>query len=515
MNLRSLNFSFYIRIYTALALVAAAVFSSPVVSFVPLILLIWCLIQWRWNMSPLINLMTQCFMFFALSLLYIPVTGPYWPLLISLPAILLIDQALQEAARSAQKQETHLERRPTNLCITLVVISFTVLLVSIALNTMTLLASSMIIMLYLVVLTVIIFRYFPIKAVEEEQINLRVVAGKQMKAEAGLEIKTGIGARLFLWSRDDWLKVNPGVFQLQGGRLAAQISVTPTLAGPARVNLEGCAIDRWGLFQVRFSIQPVNLIVIPRARYAEWVADKYLEGTKPGELPLIANVSSLQTAYGLRRGIEYYGNQMYQPGDNLNDIDWKHSYKYNELIVKEYTEFHGQSVITLVNLVAGNDEEKDILAYNILVTAITLAQENIPVILAAYTDSEAAASTDILHGQRLVLQALKIVKEIVVKTESVRYLEPPNMIKLRANILRLQKADSRPAGVLSELLQMEYKNISLNARNSPLTAAFNKAANKTTQQAATVVISHRNHDAEALAFNEYMFSRNGTSVIYI
>jgi hypothetical protein len=428
---------------------------------------------------------------------------------------LLLDQTLQEAARSAQKQETHFERRPTNLYVTFGAICFSVLLVSIALNVMTLVAASMIIMFYLAVLTVMIFRHFPLKPVEEEQVNLRVVAGRQMNAEAGLKVKTGIGARLFLWSKDDWLKVNPGIFQLQGERIAVQISVTPTLAGPAGVNLEGCAIDRWGLFQTRFSIQPVNLIVIPRARYAEWVADKYLEGTKPGELPLIANVSTLQTAYGLRRGIEYYGNQMYQPGDSLKNIDWKHSYKYNELIVKEYSEFHGQSVIALVNLIAGNSEEKDILAYNILVTAITLAQENVPAIMAAYTDCEVVASSDILHGQQLILQALKIVKEIVIKPGSVRYLEPPNMIKLKANILRLQKADSQPACVLGELLQMEYRNISLNARNSPLTAAFNKAAHKTSQQATTVVISHRNHDAEALAFNEYIFSRKSTSVIYI
>ncbi|GAI15654.1 unnamed protein product, partial [marine sediment metagenome] len=90
-----------------------------------------------------------------------------------------------------------------------------------------------------------------------------------------------------------------------------------------------------------------------------WLAKRYLAETKPGVLPLISNISALRPIHGLRRGVEYYGSQLYQPGDSLKSIDWKHSVKYNELISKEFTELHGQPAIILINLAVGNAEEAD------------------------------------------------------------------------------------------------------------------------------------------------------------
>jgi len=37
-----------------------------------------------------------------------------------------------------------------------------------------------------------------------------------------------------------------------------------------------------GLTRTTFEIEPLTLNVIPRARYADWLANKYLSGTKPG-----------------------------------------------------------------------------------------------------------------------------------------------------------------------------------------------------------------------------------------
>jgi uncharacterized protein (DUF58 family) len=515
MNLRILNIQICLRIYVALALAAASVFSTLALSFVPLILLMWYLVQWRWPFSPLINLLTQYFMFFSLNLLFIPVTGPYWPLLISLPVLLLVDRALKKSSLTAPMQETHFKRRPTNLSITLGAIDLAVLLVSAALSVITLLAASILVILYLISLIVVIIKYFPSKPVAEEPINLRVVAGRSVSQETFIKVITRIGSRLFLISREPWLKVTPIILSLQEEKVTTQISMTPTLSGPTNPSLEGYALDQWGLVQIRFTLQPINLIVIPRARYAEWVANKYLQGTKPGELPLIANVSAMQPGYGLRRGIEYYGNRMYQPGDSLRNMDWKHSYKYNELIVKEYTEFHGQAVIILINLISGNDDQKDILAFNILSTAITMAQENAPVVLTAYSDQAVVMTTGTLHGQQIILRALQILKNIIVREAPEKYLEPPNVRRLKANIHRMQGISGKPAGVLGELLQMEYKSLSHNSQNSPFTLAYNQAMSGINQQATVIVISQHNHDAEDLAFYESVFSRKGIALIYI
>jgi hypothetical protein len=206
---------------------------------------------------------------------------------------------------------------------------------------------------------------------------------------------------------------------------------------------------------------------------------------------------------------------MYQPGDNLKNIDWKHSVKYNELVTKEFFEIQGQPVILLVNLVAGDMEETDKLAYNIIVAALSLAQDGIPTALAAYDDQGVILSTPSLAAQELAVRALEIVKEIVTRENMAKSLNPPDVARLRANIRRLSAAESTPAGVLRELLQIELKNLSHNARSSPCTAALNEVLTKANPQSTVLVISNQNHDAEALAFNLQALTTKGNAVISV
>lgn len=127
-------------------------------------------------------------------------------------------------------------------------------------------------------------------------------------------------------------------------------------------------------------------MVIPRATYADYLARQYLSGSKTGRLPLVSSVGAVKSLYGLRQHIEFYGNRMYQPGDSIKNIDWKHSVKYNELVSPEFFEVQGQPMIMLVNLVAGSVDESDKLAYNIIAAALSLAQDGIPTAIAAYDD---------------------------------------------------------------------------------------------------------------------------------
>jgi hypothetical protein len=274
-------------------------------------------------------------------------------------------------------------------------------------------------------------------------------------------------------------------------------------------------MDRWGLIQTRLELEPIHLYVIPRARYAVWLAKRYLAETKAGALPLISNIEALRPIYGMRRGVEYYGSQLYQPGDSLKNIDWKHSLKYNELITKEFAEFHGQSAIILINLAVGDAEEADKLAYRIIVTAISLAQENIPAALAAYNHEGVRLTTTILQPRQLLLQSLRVAQEMVTFINPVKYLNPPDVTRLRANISRIRFAKSKASTVLTQLLQSEYNNLSNTARLNPATKALTEAFTKTDKQSNIIIISHRNHDAEALAFNTFNFTRKGNAVITI
>jgi len=217
----------------------------------------------------------------------------------------------------------------------------------------------------------------------------------------------------------------------------------------------------------------------------------------------------------LRRGVEYYGSQLYQPGDSLKNIDWKHSLKYNELVAKEFAEFHGQSAIILINLAAGDAEEADKLAHKIIVTAISLAQEDIPAALAAYNHESVKLTTGMLQSRQLVVQCLRVAQEMVTFINPVKYLNPPDVAKLRVNMSRIRSVESKASKVLTQLLQLEYNNLSNNAGRNPATKALSEVLAKVDRRSNIVIISHRNHDAEALAFNTFSFAAKGNAVITV
>jgi hypothetical protein len=85
-------------------------------------------------------------------------------------------------------------------------------------------------------------------------------------------------------------------------------------------------------------------------------------------------------------------------------------------------------------------------------------------------------------------RALAVVKEIVQRENTAKSLGPPDVGRLRANIRRLDQAESQPAAVLRELLQIELKSLNLNALSSPCTAALNEVMLKTNQQSTLSVI---------------------------
>jgi uncharacterized protein (DUF58 family) len=266
---------------------------------------------------------------------------------------------------------------------------------------------------------------------------------------------------------------------------------------------------------VRFDLEPVQLHVVPRARYAAWLARKYLAETGPGSLPIVSNVAARKPLYGLRRGVEYYGSRPYEAGDSIKNIDWKHSRADHEIIVKGFGEYQGQSAVVLANLAVGNAEEADQIAYKIIVTALSLAGESIPAALAAYDHKGVRLITGLLEPRRLVLESLRIAMETVAVTNPERYMSPPNVARLRADVQRVRSGKSKSSLILAQLLQIEYRNLSSSARRNPATSALQSALAKADRQSNIVVISQRNHDAEALAFDTFSYTRKGHAVISV
>jgi len=390
-----------------------------------------------------------------------------------------------------------------------------VLVVSLLLGSSTLFLVCAVITGYLGILGIVVWRRLPLKPVEANQVFQRMVAGSKDKLHIELTARTKIGGLLFLKSQYEWLKVSPDILSFEDNKLIVEVTLSPLLSGPSIVNLKGQVIDIWGILRVSFELEPIRLYVIPRAKYAAWLANRYLAMSKPGVLPLVSNIEAMKPMSGLRRGIEYYGSQLYQPGDSLKNIDWKHSLKYNEMITKEFTEFQGQSAIILINLSVSDAEDADKLAYNTIVTALSLAGENIPAAMAAYTHEDVKVVTPMLQPRQLLLQSLKVAQEMVTFINPVQYLNPPDITRLRANISRIQFAESQASKVLAQLLQLEYKSINNNAKLNPATKALTEAFAKVDKKSNVVIISNRNHDAEALAFNTYDLIRKGNAVITV
>jgi hypothetical protein len=510
------NIRFILKSYTVLALIVAAVRSPLAFASIPILLLVWFLYQWRWPTSQLIDYLTQYFIFVAIALVFMPIVGLYFALLIALPQIAAIDIKLRDIGRVTVPDASSRKRSITNIGIVTLSVTIGVILIGLMVWSMTLLLACGIILVYFLSIGLIIWFRLPSPAVIGETAQLRVIAGREAQSDVVLKRASKLKGMLFLQSRYQWCKIVPNAFiPLGANEISIKASVTPTLAGPTDIKIDGCVIDPWGLSQVRFEINLVKLVVIPRARYADWLARKYLTGAKFGWLPLISNVGSIRPQYGLRRGVEYYGNRMYQPGDSLKNIDWKHSVKYNELVSKEFFEIQAQPVIILINLVANDAEETDKLAYNIIVSSLSLAQDGIPAALAAYDDNGVILTTSSLIGQELAVRSLEIVKEIITKESATKSLNPPDVSHLRANIRRLNDTESRPAEALRDLLQIEFKSLSINAKSNPCTAALDEVMTKMNQQSTVIVISNQNHDAEALAFNLYTLTVKGNTVISV
>jgi uncharacterized protein (DUF58 family) len=503
---------FLLKLYVAAALAFSAVISPAAYSLIPILLLLWCLFWWRRPFVPSVAVPTACVAFYAIVLLFSPIAGYLFSTLIALPALALLDGALRLAGvlQCRLKQQ---RRGLTDMGTALFATCFLVGGLAAGFRSGPLYAGGAVMLAYLSAVTFVALRGMPEKPVSETCVQQRIVAGTSGETKVELVSRTRLGGCLMLESPCDWVKVTPAAQPLTKDKVTVRLSLSPGLAGPILVKLNGYATDCRGLIQGRFEIEPVRLLVVPRARYAAWLARKYLTNTKPGTLPMLSNIEALKPAMGLRRGIEYYGSQQYQPGDSLKNIDWKRSIRYDELISKEFTEFQGRPAVLLINTVADSDEAADRLASDILVSAISLARENIPAALAVYDNERVRLTTVSLQAQKLVLQCLQVVKGLTIRRTPARQLAPADVVRLRSNLGRLRALDSSAGRALVEVLEFEYRSLSEGARSHPVTRALNEVFSRTDSQSNIVVISGRNHDAEALAFNSFVFTRKGNEVI--
>jgi uncharacterized protein (DUF58 family) len=504
-----------IKLYVCVAIIVTAILSSPITSLAAvLVLLIYLFFQWR-PINNFTGLISAYFVFFAVTILLDPITNYVISTLVSLPVLVLITNSLIITAISIPSKTSRHAHGLTQVGIALSSIATANLAIALFIGNIALLLASSVAIVYLSILISVSFVRITSKSIKVEQIQQRMIAGNSADLLVDLHSKTNIGGVLYIESTYNWLKIHSPVLLFRQEPLILSLSISPLLSGPSEVSVQASATDCWGLTRVQFRLSPIQLYIIPRARYAGWLAKRYLDATKPGMLPLISNVSTVKPQYGYRRGIEYYGSQLYQPGDELKNIDWKHSAKYNKMITKEFVEFHGQPAVLLINLAVGDAEEADELAQKTITTAISLAREQIPTVIAAYDQHGIKLVTATLQPRQMVVQSLEITREITMFENPTRYLYTPDISRLRANIGRLNSVEGDSSKVLSQLLNIEYSTLMNSVMIHPATKAINKALDNANIQSTIVVVSMLNHDANAIAANSFLIAKRGYAFVVV
>lgn len=434
-----------------------------------------------------------------------PVVNQFLAAIVILPVYYHLDFLLKEHARSlplpmGAKDKKHLS---TTLAALLEAAMF-VILIALVTNRLVLLVSGVFLLLYLLVGLVRTWFFVPIYPFSADAVLHRIIAGTRSSITLHLTNRAALTLRVCLRPANSWVQVTPQESTLRPGDGHFNLNFTPPLAGQSCPRLEITAMDQRGFVWVTQVLEPLQLHIIPRAKYAEWLALKYLEQAGSGT---ISESKFHKPVTMPKRGSEYHSSRSYQPGDPLRNIDWKHTLKLSQLIVREFQETGEQSAILAINLSVTNDEEADELAFNLITAALTLAKENIPTALAAYDYKDIILSQGIVEPNEMLRRTLILVKEITIVKFADRYLEPVDITRIRRNISQLKQTESEPAQKLLDILNFEYQIIEDAAKKHPATLALTGTSQQVPAPALIILISQFNHDTEAILVTSEKLAR--------
>jgi len=498
--------------YLIFILLVAALLSSPPYSFMALILLMCFVYSFYEPLTSELNLALTFFASVLAPLLLEASAAGFYAVFLVVPALALLDGSLRgNASSSIFCSLKGKGSEATYVLKSLAAALFLTLVASLVLQNRTLMVTSILLAGYLSTVFAYVIHEVSKMPLEESKTLIRVLVGEKIETKVTVKGKSGARLHVFLRPQDQWVSVNPSNFTF-GGIAEFDLAFTPPLAGPSKVRVQALMVDQWGLTQTSQTLEPVDLHIIPRARYAEWLARKYLEETAPGASPAAA-VPPLRAVKAARRGVEYHGSRLYQPGDRLKEVDWKHTLKLGELVVKEFLGAQDQPVIIGVNLAVEDVKEADEVAYSLVMSALTFAREAAPTGLAAYNMIEVLAVRPPVNPRETLKEALRLTRDIAVIDLPRVTLEPAKVQYLRRALGQLEQVEAEPARKLSEVLGLEYEAARESAQANPASLAIRKAASYAKPPATIVTISAMNHDAEALTMGLEELERKGYNII--
>lgn len=337
----------------------------------------------------------------------------------------------------------------------------------------------------------------PARFLEVDPPLLRVIVQETARSRVRLASRARLPLLLTLHPRDSGLAVLPSQLLLDG-TAPVDLALTPPLAGPSTIRATVSAVDPWGLVVTRQEIVLARLRVIPRSAYAAWLAQRYLERAVPGGSgPVAVATESVRTPLQ-RRGLEYRGARPYAPGDQLRDVFWKATAKRARVVVKDRRDDPGTPVALLAHLDVRSAEEADWLSASLVTSALTLAQEGVPIALGAYSGEPRVVATPLQSPRDAVRRALELTDHIRCVAAPARVLGPVPFRRLRRRIMLLEGAQEGPARRLARILRFEEAALRARARTHPAAMALHRLASLVPGPLAVLHISASPDDADVV-----------------
>ena len=500
------------RLYVVISLVVVAVLTTPFYSWLAIALLLLELYCVYNPPRATLNIGLVLSILLLLPLMFEPVIGGLAAPLMLIPGLPILDNALKRQSHNRVSRFS-LGTRSTTTTKAIVAALAAMVFVSVIALSPTLALSSGIIACYFIGVLI----YFLVKAgrapLESSEIEIRTIAGESAEASANIKSKVPMPMGISFGTPFPWAALDPDTSTIDG-KTVVNVTARPLLSGPTQVPIQASVVDPWGLVEIGQEIGPIELHVIPRAKYAEWLAKKFLEQSAPeGATPftITAPVAATKRSGGR---VEYYGSREYRPGDRLKDINWKQSLKLTDLVVKDYSEPQRQQGILLANLTATDAEEADIVISTLISSAVTMAKQYLVTVLAAYNQQEVLTITRPLSPRDVVKKALGLAEEVATIEHTQRFLAPQELRKLRRTIAQLEKVGNEPSQRLSNILSMEYAAMQETAKAHPLSTMFWDTTRHVPPPAAVTVVSSWNHDIEALSVMEERLRLAGYDVVH-
>ena len=338
-------------------------------------------------------------------------------------------------------------------------------------------------------------RRFPLRF-EAQQV--RILAGAEKSVSLLAQNDASLSVRIHLVASSPEVNLRQQIFELlKGQRRIVDGVVKPTLAGPRQPNLLAFALGPWGLMEAGALLTPLELHVIPRARYAAWLAGRFLEGGQ-GHQPM-SSTGLGASLLSRRRGVEFDHLREYQPGDSLRTVEWRHSLKFGELFVKDFLDPVSGEVIFLTNLTVDGEDQADELASMLVVSALSAARLGVPVTLLAYNSQTLVLALGPINSRDGLKEALRLSAQPTYGPTVVRMLQAPQVDRLRRWV-----AEIGPNGVsvqpsLGALLRLELQALEQAAGDHPIEQTVRRLLRREARGASIALMTWWNHDAEALA----------------